>query len=111
MNILFRNTFFLISFFGGYIFTMSSLASTKSAIENLTIGLSRELSEKKIRVVCVAPGVINTKLENRSNKTIIKTIPNSRLGSPDEVAKLIIWLASDDAEYINGTTVTIAGGR
>ena len=51
--------------FGGKYFT--HYAPTKSAIENLTIGLSRELSEKKIRVVCVAPGVINTKLENRTD--------------------------------------------
>ncbi len=95
--------------FGGKYFT--HYAPTKSAIENLTIGLSRELSEEKIRVVCVAPGVINTKIENRRNKSIIQSIPNSRLGRPDEVAKLIIWLASNDAEYINGTTITISGGR
>ena len=61
--------------------------------------------------MCVAPGVIDTKKENIKNKAIIKSIPNSRLGSPDEVAKLIIWLASDDAEYINGTSITISGGR
>ena len=95
--------------FGGKLYT--HYAPTKAAIENLTIGLSRELSKKRIRVLCVAPGVINTKKENIKNKAIIKSIPNSRLGSPDEVAKLIIWLASDDAEYINGTSVTIAGGR
>lgn len=95
--------------FGGQNFT--HYAPTKAAIENLTIGLSKELSKEKIRVVCVAPGIINTKKENRQNKKIISTIPNSRLGTPEEVAKLIIWLASDQAEYINGTTVTISGGR
>ena len=95
--------------FGGQFFT--HYAPTKSAIENLTIGLSKELSNKKIRVVCVAPGVIDTKIENRKNKSIIKSIPNSRLGNPTEVAKLIIWLTSKSAEYINGTTITISGGR
>ena len=95
--------------FGGQFFT--HYAPTKSAIENLTIGLSKELSKEKIRVVCVAPGVIDTKIENRKNKAIIKSIPNSRLGNPTEVAKLIIWLASKSAEYINGTTITISGGR
>lgn len=95
--------------FGGQFFT--HYAPTKAAIENLTIGLSKELGGKKIRVLCVAPGVIDTKLDNRKNTNILKTIPNSRLGTPKEVAKLIIWLASDKAEYINGTTITIAGGR
>jgi 3-oxoacyl-[acyl-carrier protein] reductase len=95
--------------FGGQFLT--HYAPTKAAIENLTIGLSKELGGKKIRVLCVAPGVIDTKLDNRKNTNILKTIPNSRLGTPKEVAKLIIWLASNEAEYINGTTVTIAGGR
>jgi 3-oxoacyl-[acyl-carrier protein] reductase len=95
--------------FGGQFLT--HYAPTKAAIENLTIGLSKELGGKKIRVLCVAPGVIDTKLDNRKNTNILKTIPNSRLGTPKEVAKLIIWLASDKAEYINGTTITIAGGR
>lgn len=95
--------------FGGKFFT--HYAPTKSAIENLSIGLSRELSNNKIRVVCVAPGVIDNKIENRQNKSILSSIPNLRLGRADEVAKLIIWLISEDAEYINGTTVTISGGR
>ena len=95
--------------FGGRFFT--HYAPTKSAIENLSIGLSKELSKNKIRVVCVAPGIIDTKSENRKDKKLLKTIPNSRLGKPEEVAKLILWLSSEEAEYINGTTVTISGGR
>ena len=95
--------------FGGKFFT--HYAPTKSAIENLSIALSRELSKDKIRVVCVAPGAIDNKIENRQNKSILSSIPNLRLGRADEVAKLIIWLISEDAEYINGTTVTISGGR
>ena len=47
-------------------------APTKSAIENLSIGLSKELSKYKIRVVCVAPGVIDTKSENRKIKNYLK---------------------------------------
>ena len=95
--------------FGGQFLT--HYAPTKSAIENLTIGLSKELSKDKIRVVCVAPGIIDSKIENRKNKAVIKSIPNSRLGKSLEVAKLIIWLDSKTAEYINGTTITISGGR
>ncbi len=95
--------------FGGKFFT--HYAPTKAAIENLTLGISKELGPKKIRAICVAPGVINTKPQNRKNKNILKSIPNSRLGEPEEVAKLIMWLVSDNAEYINGTTLTISGGR
>lgn len=95
--------------FGGRLYT--HYAPTKAAIENLTLGLSKELAKKYIRVLCVAPGIISSKLENRENKKILKSIPNGRLGTPDEVAKLVLWLISDEAEYINGTTITISGGR
>ena len=95
--------------FGGNCFT--HYAPTKAAIENLTIGLSKELAKNKIRVVSVAPGVIDNKIENRRNIKIIESIPNKRLGKPDDVANLIFWLISDDAEYVNGTNVTISGGR
>ncbi len=95
--------------YGGRNFT--HYAPTKAAIENLTIGLSRELVDKKIRVLCVSPGVISTKLQNIKNKKLINSIPAGRLGTPEEVAKLILWLDSDDAEYINGTSITISGGR
>ena len=95
--------------YGGKNFT--HYAPTKAAIENLTIGLSRELVDKKIRVLSVSPGVISTKLQNTKNKKLINSIPAGRLGTPEEVAKLILWLDSKDAEYINGTTITISGGR
>jgi len=95
--------------YGGKNFT--HYAPTKAAIENLTIGLSRELVDKKIRVLSISPGVISTKLQNTKNKKLINSIPAGRLGTPEEVAKLILWLDSKDAEYINGTTITISGGR
>ena len=95
--------------FGGKEFT--HYAPTKSAIENLTLGLSKELGKNKIRVLAVAPGIIDSKLQNRRNINIIKSIPNGRLGKSSEVAKLILWLCSSDAEYINGEVITISGGR
>ena len=55
--------------------------------------------------------MISTKLQNIKNKKLIESIPSGRLGTPEEVAKLILWLDSDDAEYINGTSITISGGR
>lgn len=95
--------------YGGRNFT--HYAPTKAAIENLTIGLSRELVDQKIRVLSVSPGVISTKLQNIKNKKLIDSIPQGRLGTANEVAKLILWLDSQDAEYINGTNITISGGK
>ena len=91
-------------------------APTKAALENLAIGLSRELSSKKIRVLNIAPGIIDTRnllfkgKKSNINK-IISTIPSQRLGQPIEVANLVNFLIDDNSNYINGTTITISGGR
>ncbi len=100
--------------YGGVEFT--HYAPTKAAMENLTKGLSRELASKKIRVLNVAPGVIDTrnllKKEKKSNlNKMISSIPNKRFGNSEEVANLVNYLIDDKSEYINGTTITISGGR
>lgn len=103
--------------FGGN--NLTHYAPTKAAIENLTIGLSRDLSEKKIRVVNVSPGIIDTENMRKTNEfnsikelnKLSQTIPSKRLGTAKEVAKIIIWLQKKEAEYINGTTITVNGGR
>ena len=71
------------------------------------------------RVVNVSPGIINTKnmrLTNGINsklqiKELSSTIPSRRIGNSQEVAKVILWLNSKEASYINGTTITVNGGR
>lgn len=100
--------------YGGVEFT--HYAPTKAAMENLSKGLSRELASKKIRVLNVAPGVIDTrnllKKEKKSNlNKVLSSIPNKRLGNSEEVANLVNYLIDDKSEYINGTTITISGGR
>lgn len=103
--------------FGGN--SLTHYAPTKAAIENLTIGLSRDLSNQKIRVVNVSPGVIDTENMRKTNeinsikeiRKLSQTIPSKRLGTAKEVAKIIIWLQNKEAEYINGTTITVNGGR
>ena len=97
--------------FGGVNFT--HYAPSKAALENLTIGLSRELAEKKIRVLNVAPGVIDTRKDKNKRilKKVISEIPNNRLGKAEDVANLLDFLIDDKSEYINGTTLTISGGR
>ena len=76
-------------------------------MENLSKGLSRELASKKIRVLNVAPGVIDTRnllKEKKSNlNKMLSSIPNKRLGNSEEVANLVNYLIDDKSEYINGT--------
>tara|TARA_Y100000590_G_scaffold458742_1_gene614116 strand:+ start:8668 stop:9414 length:747 start_codon:yes stop_codon:yes gene_type:complete len=100
--------------YGGIEFT--HYAPTKAAIENLTKGLSRELAHKKIRVLSIAPGIIDTrdlfKKEKKSTiNKMLSSIPNKRFGHSIEVANLVNYLIDKKSEYINGTTITISGGR
>lgn len=99
--------------FGGI--NLSHYAPAKAAIENLTLGLSKELSNQKIRVVNISPGIISSGKKTKKNyfekKNILNSIPNKRLGKPLDVAKSILWVISDEANYVNGTTITVSGGR
>lgn len=91
-------------------------AASKGAIDTLTIGLGKELADEGIRVNAVRPGVITTEIHasggepDRANR-VAPTVPMRRPGEPDEVAAAIVWLASDDASYITGTTLDCSGGR
>lgn len=91
-------------------------AASKGAIDSLTLGLSKEVGEEGIRVNAVRPGLIETDMhgdagdKNRPEK--LKTfIPMKRAGSAQEVAQSIVWLMSDEASYVNGALLDVAGGR
>ncbi len=91
-------------------------AASKAAIDTFTIGLSKELAEQGIRVNAVAPGAIYTDIhasggEPERVERIKAAIPMQRGGYPDEVAKAILWLLSEDASYTTGTILDVAGGR
>jgi NAD(P)-dependent dehydrogenase (short-subunit alcohol dehydrogenase family) len=91
-------------------------AASKGAIDTLTIGLSLEVARKKIRVNCVRPGFIDTDMhadggEPNRIERVKKSIPLKRGGTVNEVASAIAFLLSDEASYITGTFVDIAGGR
>ena len=91
-------------------------AASKGAIETLTIGLAREVAEEGIRVNGVRPGFIYTDLHASGGEPDrvdrVKTqVPMRRGGTADEVAHAILWLLSDEASYITGTSIDVSGGK
>lgn len=91
-------------------------AASKGAIDTLTIGLAREVAEEGVRVNCVRPGHIYTELHasggepNRVDR-VKEVVPMKRGGDPEEVAHAIIWLLSDEASYVTGSFIDVAGGK
>lgn len=86
-------------------------SSAKAALIGATKALSKELAARKITVNAVAPGFIATDMTAELDKSELKkTIPMGRFGQPEEVAALVSFLVSDEASYITGQTINIAGG-
>jgi len=89
-------------------------SSSKSALNGFTKSLAKELGSRNITVNCVAPGFIETDmtsfLEEEAKQQIEETIPLGRLGKGEDIAKLVAFLASDEASYITGQTISIDGG-
>ncbi|MBQ2729487.1 MAG: 3-oxoacyl-ACP reductase FabG [Clostridia bacterium] len=89
-------------------------SASKAGVRGLTMALAKELAPSGITVNCVEPGIIDTDMnscfDENTLSEIAEEIPCKRLGKPDEVAKLIAFLASDEAEYINGQCIAIDGG-
>lgn len=91
-------------------------AGSKAAVDALTIGLSRELGPRGIRVNAVRPGLIETEIHastgrpDRARELGAQT-PLGRPGRPEEVAEAIVWLLSNAASYVTGGFIDIAGGR
>lgn len=91
-------------------------AASKGAVDSMTIGAARELAGRGIRVNAVLPGLIETGLHARAGlpdrlATLAPGIPMGRAGTPEEVARVILWLLSDEASYVTGALVPVAGGR
>jgi 3-oxoacyl-[acyl-carrier protein] reductase len=119
----------MISRGSGAIVNMSSLAAhngggpgafayaaAKAAIITLSKALAKELAPKGIRVNCVSPGLIGqTQFHGRFTapdafEAAARTVPLGRAGTPDDVARAVAFLASDDAAYLAGETIEINGG-
>ena len=91
-------------------------ATAKGGVQMLMKTLAQELAPNKIRVNGISPGAIKTEI-NRSVwekeeglKGILSLIPYGRIGEPEDVAKVAVWLATDEADYITGTTIYVDGG-
>jgi NAD(P)-dependent dehydrogenase (short-subunit alcohol dehydrogenase family) len=91
-------------------------AASKAALDALTIGLSKEVANEKIRVNGVRPGLIHTEMHasggepNRVDR-LQSFVPMERGGEPVEVANAALWLLSDEASYTTGTFIDVSGGR
>lgn len=92
----------------------SNYCAAKAGILGMTRALAKEVAAKKIRVNAVAPGYIETdmlmKVPENMRKLYLNSIPLKRFGNVEEVAKAVVFLASDDASYITGHTLVIDGG-
>jgi glucose 1-dehydrogenase len=113
---------------GGVIVNMSSVhefipwpgfahyCASKGGMKLLMETAARELAGKKIRVVNIAPGAIVTPINTfvlddpEAKHAVESEIPLGRMGSPEEIAAAVVWVASDQADYVTGTTIVIDGG-
>jgi len=89
-------------------------AASKAALDALTLGLAKEVAGEGIRVNGVRPGLINTEIHAVRPPgqlgEIAKTVPMGRIGEPEEIARTIVWLASDEASYVTAGILDAAGG-
>jgi 3-oxoacyl-[acyl-carrier protein] reductase len=88
-------------------------SSSKAALINMTRALALDLGSLGVRANAVAPGVIDTPIQNLNRETfeaIRESVPLKRIGSADEIANVVLFLLSDLASYVTGTTVVVDGG-
>lgn len=94
----------------------ANYAASKGGVKLLAQSLAQEVAEHRIRVNVVAPGAIRTPInrdawkDEHSLDGLLKLIPYNRIGEPEDVAKAIAWLASDESDYVTGATLVIDGG-
>ena len=106
------NTSSVVALYGN--FGQSNYVATKAGVIGLTKTLARELGRKGVNVNAVAPGFIATEMVKKMPENVLKSmeekVPLGRLGTPEEIASVYLFLSSDEASYINGATISVDGG-
>jgi 3-oxoacyl-[acyl-carrier protein] reductase len=92
----------------------SNYVASKAGVVGFTKSMARELASRGITVNAIAPGFIQTnmteKLTDEQKQKLIQNIPLSRMGTPEDVAKVVAFLCSKDADYITGHVIPVDGG-
>jgi glucose 1-dehydrogenase len=97
---------------GGHV----NYAASKGGILMLMKSMAQELGERKIRVNSIAPGAIKTPINRpawespQAEEKLLKLIPYKRVGETEDIGNAAVWLASDDSDYVHGTSLFIDGG-
>ncbi|HTS40771.1 MAG TPA: SDR family oxidoreductase [Xanthobacteraceae bacterium] len=92
-------------------FAGAAYATSKAALASLTREMASDFGRRGIRVNAIAPGEIDTAILSPGTDKIVEQIPMRRLGTPDEVAKIIYVLCTDTSSYVNGAEIHINGGE
>ena len=92
----------------------ANYTASKAGIVAMSKSLAVEYAKKNINVNCISPGFIQTdmtdKIDFKFKETIISKIPSARLGQPDDIANAVVFLISNQSDYINGETLHVNGG-
>ena len=92
----------------------ANYTASKAGIVAMSKSLAIEYAKKNININCISPGFIKTamtdKIDDKFKEVIISKIPSARLGEPDDIANAVLFLASNQSDYINGETLHVNGG-
>ena len=92
----------------------ANYTASKAGIVAMSKSLAIEYAKKNININCISPGFIKTamtdKIDEKFKEVIISKIPSARLGEPEDIANTVLFLASDQSDYINGETIHVNGG-
>jgi 3-oxoacyl-[acyl-carrier protein] reductase len=92
----------------------ANYTASKAGIVAMSKSLAIEYAKKNININCISPGFIKTamtdKIDEKFKETIISKIPSARLGEPEDIANAVLFLSSDQSNYINGETIHVNGG-
>ena len=94
----------------------SNYCASKGGLRLFMQTIAQELAPHRIRVNSIGPGAIKTSINRerwqdaQKRNTVLKVIPQGRWGEPEDIARAAVWLATDEADYVNGTTLFVDGG-